>query len=233
MRTSQVQRRARLIVSLMLCFCAAGVACFWRLYSLSEGDVIVARSIEEPHVAAARPVTPPGTPRAPAPPPSAAEPTPAGGVVDAAIPELRNRNVQVPIDGVDIERLKGSFVEMRSGGEREHEAVDILAARNTPVHAVEDGSIAKLFLSKAGGNTIYQFDHDASLCYYYAHLEHYAADLREGQKVSRGQVIGYVGTSGNAPPNAPHLHFAVIVLDKNHHWWQGRAIDPYPLFMAR
>src|SRR6202011_5307920 len=106
---------------------------------------------------------------------------------DDAIPELRNRNVQVPIDGVDIERLKGSFVERRSGGEREHEAVDILAARNIPVHAVEDGSIAKLFLSKAGGNTIYQFDSTRRFCYYYAHLERYADGLHEGQHVARGQ----------------------------------------------
>jgi murein DD-endopeptidase MepM/ murein hydrolase activator NlpD len=134
----------------------------------------------------------------------------------------------VPIDGAEGESFKGGFYERRRG--RPHDAIDIVAPRGTPVHAVEDGTIAKLFYSKAGGNTIYQFDRDAHLCYYYAHLERYAEDLSEGQTVSQGQVLGYVGTSGNAPSNVPHLHFAVFVLDGNRHWWQGRAIDPYPLF---
>lgn len=136
----------------------------------------------------------------------------------------------MPIDSVDVERLKGSFLERRSSGERAHEAVDILAPRNTPVHAAEDGSIAKLFLSKAGGNTIYQFDPSRRFCYYYAHLERYAHGLHDGQHVARGEVIGYVGTSGNAPPGTPHLHFAVFVLTPEQHWWLGRAVDPYLLF---
>ena len=113
---------------------------------------------------------------------------------------------------------------------RVHEAVDILAPRHTPVQAVDDGTIAKLFPSKAGGNTIYQFDPNGRLCYYYAHLERYADGLHEGQAVSRGQVIGYVGTSGNAPPDTPHLHFAVNQLNADRHWWQGRALDPYEVF---
>jgi murein DD-endopeptidase MepM/ murein hydrolase activator NlpD len=108
--------------------------------------------------------------------------------------------------------------------------VDILAPRNTPVQAVDDGTIAKLFLSKAGGNTIYQFDPSGRLCYYYAHLERYADGLHEGQAVSRGQVIGYVGISGNAAPDAPHLHFAVNQLNADRHWWQGRGLDPYEVF---
>ena len=95
------------------------------------------------------------------------------------------------------------------------------------------GSIAKLFTSKAGGLTIYQFDPAGRLCYYYAHLERYADGLKDGQTVSQGDVIGYVGTTGNAPANTPHLHFAVFELNADKHWWQGRAIDPYRVFKDR
>jgi murein DD-endopeptidase MepM/ murein hydrolase activator NlpD len=109
----------------------------------------------------------------------------------------------------------------------------MLAPRNTPVHAVDNGTIAKLFKSKAGGLTIYQFDPSQRRCYYYAHLERYAEGLRDGQAVSHGDVIGYVGTSGNAPPNTPHLHFAVFELNADKHWWQGKAIDPYLVFREK
>ena len=125
--------------------------------------------------------------------------------------------------------MKGGFAEHRRG--HEHEAVDILAPRNTPIRAVEDGTIAKLFFSKGGGgNTIYEFNPSGDLCYYYAHLERYADGLHDGQKVSKGDVIGFVGTSGNAPPNTPHLHFAVYRLDDSHRWWKGLALDPYLVF---
>jgi peptidoglycan LD-endopeptidase LytH len=136
--------------------------------------------------------------------------------------------LRVPIDGIDLESLKGGFAEERAG--HAHEAVDILAPRNTPVHAVGDGTIAKLFTSKAGGLTIYQFDPSQRFCYYYAHLERYAAGLNDGNRVAQGQVIGYVGTSGNAPPDTPHLHFAIFELGPDKHWWEGKAIDPYEVF---
>ena len=119
------------------------------------------------------------------------------------------------------------------GGSRAHEAVDILMPRGTPIHAVTDGTIAKLFFSKAGGITLYQFDMDGRLCYYYAHLERYADGLHEGQHVSKGEVLGYVGTSGNAPPSTPHLHFAVFELNADRKWWQGRPLDPYQVFKER
>jgi murein DD-endopeptidase MepM/ murein hydrolase activator NlpD len=138
----------------------------------------------------------------------------------------------MPLDGADVESLKGGFAETR-GSDRPHEAVDMLAPRNTPVHAVDGGSIAKLFTSKAGGLTIYQFDASGRLCYYYAHLERYADGLKDGQMVSQGDIIGYVGTTGNAPPNTPHLHFAVFELNADRHWWQGRPIDPYRVFKDR
>lgn len=147
-----------------------------------------------------------------------------------ALEELQHRDLRVPIDGADIERVKGSFAERRGGDSRGHEAMDILAPRHTPVRAVEDGTIAKLFFSKAGGNTIYQYDPSGRFCYYYAHLERYADGLRDGAKVSRGDVIGFVGTSGNAPPGTPHLHFAVFELSADRRWWQGKPIDPYEIF---
>ncbi|HZT77863.1 MAG TPA: M23 family metallopeptidase [Vicinamibacterales bacterium] len=145
---------------------------------------------------------------------------------------LATLHLRMPIDGVGPETLKGGFYDAREG--HPHEAVDIMAPRNTAVHAVQDGTIAKLFWSKGGGgNTIYEFDPTNTYAYYYAHLERYADGIAEGQHVSTGQVIGYVGTSGNAPPNAPHLHFAIFELTAAHHWWQGKAIDPYPFFASR
>ncbi len=130
------------------------------------------------------------------------------------------------MQGIKRDDLRDTFNEMR-GSSRRHEALDVLAPRNTPVLAVEDGTIAKLFLSDAGGITIYQFDPTATYCYYYAHLERYAEGLKEGAPVKRGQVIGYVGTTGNAPRDTPHLHFAIFKLTDEKKWWQGTAIDPY------
>jgi len=110
-----------------------------------------------------------------------------------------------------------------------HEALDIAAPRGTPVRAVDDGRIAKLFRSVPGGITVYQFDPSARFAYYYAHLDRYADDLREGATVRAGDVIGYVGTTGNAPPDAPHLHFAIFRLGPERQWWRGTAINPYPV----
>ena len=150
----------------------------------------------------------------------------------SVVADLQSRRLRLPIDDADIDDMKGGFAQRRDAGSRPHEAVDILAPRNTPVHAVEDGTIAKLFDSKAGGITIYQFDPTGRFCYYYAHLERYAGGLKDGQRVNRGDVIGFVGTTGNAPPNTPHLHFAVFELDQDRRWWKGRAIDPVPDFQA-
>ena len=140
--------------------------------------------------------------------------------------ELRARHLLIPIAGVEPSMLRDSFEDTRDHS-RHHEALDILAPRNTPVRAVEGGTIARLFLSKAGGLTIYQFDPTETYAYYYAHLERYAPGLREHATVRAGEVIGYVGTSGNAPPNTPHLHFAIFKLTADKHWWQGTAINPF------
>ena len=105
-----------------------------------------------------------------------------------------------------------------------------MSPRGTPVVATEDGRIAKLFWSKAGGHTIYQFDPTDRYVYYYAHLDRYADGLAEGQAVTRGQTIGYVGSTGNAKADAPHLHFAIFLLTPEKRWWDGTALDPYPVF---
>jgi len=174
-------------------------------------------------------LVPRGIDRAPAEPTARttqADPVTNGSSVDA----LARKNLRLPIDGADLTAWKGQFGDKREQGTRGHEAVDILAPRGTPVHAVEDGTIEKLFLSKKGGITAYQFDPSKRFCYYYAHLERYASGLHEKQVVSKGDVIGYVGTTGNAPPNTPHLHFAIFELSADKHWWQGQPIDPWLAF---
>jgi murein DD-endopeptidase MepM/ murein hydrolase activator NlpD len=125
--------------------------------------------------------------------------------------------------------LRDSFNEQHFG--HRHEAIDIMEPRGTPIRAVDEGAIRKLFLSAAGGKTIYQFNSASTYCYYYAHLDRYADGLREGQTVLRGQVIGYVGTSGDALPDAPQLHFAIFRLDDNKRWWKGTPINPYPILL--
>jgi murein DD-endopeptidase MepM/ murein hydrolase activator NlpD len=135
----------------------------------------------------------------------------------------------LPIAGLTAKDLYDTFPQQRDG--KRHEAIDIMAPRGTPVRAVVNGVIQKLFLSKPGGNTIYLFDDAQPYSYYYAHLDRYSPGLREGMHVSRGEVIGYVGSSGNANPAAPHLHFMIYLLGPEKRWWQGTPINPYPVLM--
>jgi murein DD-endopeptidase MepM/ murein hydrolase activator NlpD len=144
---------------------------------------------------------------------------------------LLSRGIGLPIGYLKPADIQDTFFESRGNGERRHEATDIIAPRGTPVVAVDTGIIAKLFTSKPGGLTIYQFDPTQKYAYYYAHLDRYADGLRESVLVKKGDVIGYVGTTGNANPNTPHLHFAIFELGPEKHWWQGRPINPYPLLM--
>lgn len=132
------------------------------------------------------------------------------------------------MQGIRPEQLRNTFDDSRSGG-RVHEVIDIMAPRNTPVLAVEEGKVAKLFTSKQGGLTIYQFDPAETYAYYYAHLERYADGLKEGMVLRRGQVVGYVGSSGNASPDGPHLHFAIFRLTPEKRWWDGAPINPFPV----
>jgi peptidoglycan LD-endopeptidase LytH len=162
--------------------------------------------------------------------PADSAPAPSAGAAagSADVEAIQRRDLRLPIDGVTRAALQPSFDQPR--GTARHEAIDILAPRHTPVHAVEDGVVAKLFTSVRGGNTVYQFDPTGTFCYYYAHLERYAEGLREQQRVRRGDLIGYVGTSGNAPPGTPHLHFAIFRVTVAGRWWEGTPIDPYLVF---
>ena len=150
----------------------------------------------------------------------------------ATAPALASRTLAMPVQGYDAHKLRDNFDETR-GGVRRHEALDIMAPRGTPVVAADDGVIAKLFRSAAGGITIYQFDAAQQYAYYYAHLDRYREGLREGETVKRGDVIGYVGTTGNAPESAPHLHFTIFELGPEKKWWRGKAVNPYPYLASR
>jgi len=162
-----------------------------------------------------------GPPRAPA--VEAAAPS-----MTEAIGSLARRNLLIPVDGVTTNRLTDTFNDSRAVGRR-HDAIDIMAPRGTEVRAADDGTIAKLFTSNAGGLTIYQFDPMETFSYYYAHLDRYVSGLAEHQPVTRGQLLGYVGSTGNASETAPHLHFAIARLGTDRAWWKGDSINPYPL----
>ena len=157
---------------------------------------------------------------------------PEAGVPAVRTTALRQSAFRIPVLGVTAEELRDNFDQPRGGG-RTHRALDILAPRGTPVVAAVDGTIRKLFNSRAGGITIYQFDEKEERVYYYAHLDRYADDLAEGLFVEQGRVIGYVGTSGNAPANTPHLHFAIETLTAEKRWSKGIPVNPYPLLTAR
>lgn len=193
------------------------------------GDVPPAGA-PEPEPVAVQPAEPPAAPPPlpeDAPPPEPGSPAPEDSAYLPA--DLGRRDLLVPVQGIRPAELLDTFEHARSGG-RLHEAIDIMAPRNTPVVAVEAGRIAKLFTSDLGGLTLYQFDPTETYSYYYAHLERYARGIEEGSQVARGQVIGYVGSTGNAGPDNPHLHFAVFKLNERKEWWEGRPINPFNLF---
>ena len=198
----------------------AGLVVIFPEGAAAVADGRVEASSTEVEVKPSRPEAP--APVAPPTAPVAAAPAMSANFVE----ELRRRQLTLPVDGIKRDQLRDTFGELR-GATRRHEAIDVLAPRHAPVLAVEDGRIAKLFWSDAGGITIYQTDPTNAFVYYYAHLERYAAGLTEGDAVKRGQVIGYVGTSGNAPRDTPHLHFAIFRMTEDKRWWQGTAIDPY------
>lgn len=176
-------------------------------------------------------------------PPAVAKPNPGGGTPITATPgidtssrepvavaaaEPSPADLLIPVQGMSAAELTDTFMDARSEG-RSHDAIDIMAAAGKPVLAVADGHVEKLFDSARGGLTIYQFEPSGRYAYYYAHLQRYADGLAEKQSIARGQVIGYVGSTGNADPAAPHLHFAIFLLGPERHWWEGTAINPYPV----
>jgi peptidoglycan LD-endopeptidase LytH len=176
----------------------------------------------------ARPLPPPPASyqRIPADEPGAPRPVLSPAVEDVAF--LRLRRLQFPVPVADPRQLRDDFGDARTG--HSHEALDILAPRGSPVLAVDDGVVQKLFTSVRGGLTVYHFDPEGAYSYYYAHLDRYADGLREGQALRKGDVIGYVGTTGNAPPQTPHLHFAIFKLGPEKEWWKGAALNPFPVW---
>ena len=143
---------------------------------------------------------------------------------------LRDRHILIPVANAKLARIPDSFEDARDG-QRRHHAVDIMAPRGTPVIAADDGHVLKLRTGGAGGITLYAVDPQARFVYYYAHLDHYSRGLTEGQAISRGDTIGFVGTSGNAPANTPHLHFQVMRMPEDGRWWTGIPVNPRPLFV--
>jgi peptidoglycan LD-endopeptidase LytH len=135
----------------------------------------------------------------------------------------------VPVAGVKPSQLRDSYAEAR--GSRIHEAMDILAPRGTPVVSAVDGRLLKLFDSKAGGLMVYATDPSGRFILLYGHLDKYAPGLTNGMLLKRGQVIGYVGTSGNAPPGTPHLHFGILRGEPSVSWSKGSPVNPYLLYV--
>jgi murein DD-endopeptidase MepM/ murein hydrolase activator NlpD len=213
---------------------AATVLLIVWLYGGSQGgDTASPPPAGEP--AAQAPAAAPSVTPAPAPAPQSESP-PAAAVPPGATPpllarpadDLAERDLAVPVQGVPRTGLQDTYDDARGQG-RVHNAIDIMATRGTPVVAVEAGRIAKLFTSKLGGLTIYQYDPTETYCYYYAHLDRYVPGIKEGDQVSRGQVIAYVGSTGDASPEGPHLHFEITRLHADKKWWKGDAINPYPV----
>lgn len=151
-------------------------------------------------------------------------PQPDNAVVAGTLP--------VPVDGVRPEQLTDTWGDSRAGGARTHHAIDIMAPRGTPVRSATPGTVEKIFESRDGGHTVYVRTPDARWQAYYAHLDSYAPGLAEGQRVARGTLLGRVGSTGDASPDAPHLHFAWNRMEPEAGWWQGVPVNPYPL-MAR
>jgi murein DD-endopeptidase MepM/ murein hydrolase activator NlpD len=187
--------------------------------------VLVAPDAAAPPAGAAVPAAPPlSVPEAAPAIPATAAPPP----IRPAPAEARGAFLLIPVAGVKAGQLMDTYDQAR-GLDRRHEALDILAPSGTQVLAAADGRVAKLFNSKPGGLTLYQFDATEKFAYYYAHLERYASGVTEGMPLKRGDLIGYVGATGNADPAAPHLHFAVFTLTPEKKWWQGAPLNPYPL----
>jgi murein DD-endopeptidase MepM/ murein hydrolase activator NlpD len=140
----------------------------------------------------------------------------------------------IPVAGIKPRDLTDTFTQARAGGARQHDAIDIMAPTGTPVVAAAPGRVEKLFFSQGGGGISAYIRSDDNLwSYYYAHLSAYAPGLREGQRIRRGEPVGYVGFTGNANPAGPHLHFAVNRMAPGERWHEGTAVNPYPLLAGR
>ena len=160
-------------------------------------------------------------------------PEPSGS--DVVTPDdiaLITREIAMPLDGIDPTTLHSNFDERRGGGTRQHQALDIMSPRGTPIRSAASGRVLKLFTSANGGLMVYAADSSERFVLMYAHLDRYAPGLTDSTRLVRGQIIGYVGSTGNASPNAPHLHFAIARSADVKRWSRGRAIDPLPILVS-
>lgn len=181
-------------------------------------------TLVQPEQPPVEPVASPETAEA-EPAPSVAQPSPSPLQSSSFVGQV---NLIIPVAGVRPDQLLDTFTDSRSEG-RSHDAIDIMAPAETPVLAAIDGQIQKLFQSERGGTTIYQLSADQKLIFYYAHLSRYADGLTEGKQVRQGEVIAYVGDTGNAGPGNYHLHFSIAVVSDPKRYWEGTNINPYTL----
>ncbi|HEX4736726.1 MAG TPA: M23 family metallopeptidase [Allosphingosinicella sp.] len=166
-------------------------------------------------------------------PAQVSSPAPASAPAARAPLVVTPSGLAIPVTGVKADQLVDTFTQARANG-RVHDATDIMAARGTAVVAAAAGTVEKLFFSHGGGGiTAYVRSPDGQWQYYYAHLDSYAPGLHEGQQVKQGDPIGRVGSTGDASPSAPHLHFAINRMAPGQHWWQGSPINPYPLLTGK
>jgi murein DD-endopeptidase MepM/ murein hydrolase activator NlpD len=161
----------------------------------------------------------------------------AGETVSAStradIDYLRTRLLLVPVAGADMSKVYDTFDDPRDGGERVHRAIDILAPRGTPILSADDGRILRMSTNALGGISMYTVDPQNRIVYYYAHMDHYNQAMSPGREIVKGDTLGYVGTTGNAPKNLPHLHFQVMRWPADGKYWNGEPIDPYELLGGR
>ena len=169
---------------------------------------------------------------APLPPPP---PPPSGAALPAGVSRddyeyLVGRGIIIPVANARLARIPDSFDDSREG-KRVHRAVDIMAPRGTPVLAADDGNVLRMRQGGAGGITLYAVEPRGRFVYYYAHLDRYRKGLAEGDALRRGDTLGFVGTSGNAPRDVPHLHFQIMRMPADGRWWTGVPVNPRPLFV--
>jgi murein DD-endopeptidase MepM/ murein hydrolase activator NlpD len=223
--------RVRLLVAIVAVL-GVLVALVWGLSKSRNGRVAVVTPTPAEISPVVSPVATP-TLAIPSPTPTTqpgieATPQPTATIQPSPIAPTTSPSLLIPVAGVRPEQLRDTFQEARSEG-HVHDAIDIPAPLGTPVLAAADGRIVKLFQSERGGTTIYQLDPDNKTIYYYAHLERYADGLMEDHLARRGEIIAYVGDTGNAGAGNYHLHFSILIVSDPKRYWDGTNINPYPL----
>ena len=238
----------KLLSGLALGFGAGVLALGVFLYSTGRLPGTTTSLVAAPHEAPTLPAPPPPDPALPSAAPVSLPPTPnlalAAAPAEAHPMPLESKLskslavssngpvISLPLANLKKESIQDTFNDTRGGGTK-HEASDIMAPRGTPVMAVVEGNVVKLFNSKKGGITVYQYDNRSQYCFYYAHLDKYAEGLKEGMLLRKGDTLGYVGSTGDAQANNPHLHFAILELGPDKHWYEHTtAINPYPLLIS-